>query len=122
MNARPRTMTPAERFFWLNAGYSFDPKTETKAQGRRRCAVRLAEAEAAQRESGSTYAWQDDWDVNHTKEFGYEPKTCESVTLWSSDGDRVLASLGCIDDATEEYRRVVEAELADEAGFGRRGS
>jgi hypothetical protein len=42
------------------------------------------------------------------------PTTCETCTCYGADG-AILASLSCIDDATPEYRRVVEAELASEA-------
>lgn len=38
-------VTPAEQFFYENAGWSYDPATETEEQGRRRGAVALARAE-----------------------------------------------------------------------------
>jgi hypothetical protein len=37
-----KAMTTDQRFFWKHSGYSYDPKTETRAQGRRRCAEALA--------------------------------------------------------------------------------
>lgn len=64
--------------------------------------------------------WQDDWDIgSHVREFGTEiypeePNTCECCTVSLPDGT-VLASLGCIDEATPEYRREIEAELVAEA-------
>ena len=104
-------------FFLRHAGYSYDPKTQTKQQGRSECARKLAKAERDARALGYTFEWRDDWGVgNHFKEYGEayangEPSTCESCLMLDSNGE-VVQSLGCIDDATREYRRVVEAELA----------
>ena len=120
MTKYQRKMTAAERFFWLHAGFSYDSQTETKAQGKRRCAIEMAEAEAYAQDAGWTFEWQDDWSIgDHSRAFdcykqGEGPETCETCLLTDED-NRVLASLGCIDDATPEYRRVIEAELADEA-------
>jgi len=116
-----KSLTASERFFYDHAGYSYDPKTETRQQGRIRCARSLADAELSAIRLGWSYVWSDDWDVGSHKEFygkgsayeDSEPNTCEHCTLKDSDG-RVLASLGCIDDADSNYRRVIEAELADE--------
>ena len=71
---------------------------------------------------GWRVVWEDDWDVGSHRDFygpdsayaDREPDTCETAALVDESGD-VLASLGCIDDATDEYRRVVAAELAAEA-------
>ena len=116
-----RKMTPAEKFFYTHAGFSYDPKTEPAAQGKRRCALELAEAEAYMQDMGWFCEWSDDWSVgDHTKEYDcYSeggPNTCESCVLKDADG-HILASLGCIDDASTAYRRVIEAELADEAYY-----
>lgn len=70
---------------------------------------------------GYTFEWRDDWDlgVSHAEFYSAEaypdgePETCERVVLVDADG-LVMASLGCIDDATDEYRREVENELACE--------
>ena len=103
-------------FFLRNAGYSYNPETQTKQAGRSECARKLAKAERDARALGYTFEWRDDWSVgNHFKEYGEcyangEPSTCESC-LMLDDGE-VVQSLGCIDDATRDYRRVVEAELA----------
>ena len=44
--AKARTrLTVDQLFFYENAGYSYDPKTETPEQGRIRCARDLADAE-----------------------------------------------------------------------------
>lgn len=83
-----------------------------------RSAQRLAAAERWARAQGVTFSWADDWEVcAHVVEYdGYvrEPDTCEFCTLLDADGN-VLASLGCIDDADDNYRRVIEAELAADA-------
>lgn len=112
-------MTPlsdTEQFFYDQAGFSWNPETETEEEGRRRGARRLAAAEAWARTAGIEFAWADDWDVDHRKEFEcYDnggPETCEMCEARLDD--EVVASLSCVDDASHEYRRVVEAELASE--------
>lgn len=106
-------MTKLEQFFYDNAGYSYDPKTETKEQGKVRCAVDLARA--------AHYAIdQPDWHF----EWGQDDQPCECGEpncdhlveyCQLCDGDNLLESLSGISGATDEYRRVVEAELALEA-------
>lgn len=118
-----KQLTPNELFFYEHAGYSHDPKTETAEQGRIRCAKELAEAERIAHNLNWETRWENDWDIgSHKKFYGpgscyedSEPTTCEYAQLWDADGMHCLASLGCIDDATSAYRRVIEAELADEA-------
>ena len=110
-----------EQFFFDNAGYSYDPKKETAKQGKVRGAKLLAQAETIAKGEDWYFEWRDDWDVGSHKEFygkgscyeDSEPNTCETCTLFDADG-KVLASLGCTDDATHDYRRVIEAELACE--------
>jgi hypothetical protein len=110
--------TTAADFFYEHAGYSYNTAIETPEQGRRRTAQALADAELWAHEAGYSVDWEDDWDVtDHVAEYDTydtEPATCEQATMHDPDG-AVVASLGCIDDATDEYRRVVEAELALEA-------
>ena len=115
--------TPAnsrEMFFFEHAGWSYQPATETPNQGRMRCARDLALAERTAKSRGWQVRWTDDWSLDHQREFDcYEdgdPETCEMAALYDEEGT-VLASLGCIDGATDEYRRVIEAELADEAMY-----
>lgn len=90
---------------------------ETEKQGKARCARELAQAERWARDNGLTFTWEDDWEIgSHVREYdGYErePETCETCIAWDANGD-VVASLGCVDDATPEYRRVIEAQLASE--------
>lgn len=109
--------TDAVEFFYRNAGSSYNPNTETEDEGKRRGATRLAEAEAWAKANGVTFEWSDDWEIDHVKEFDCYadggPTTCEMVAAYL-DGE-CISSLGCVDDATDEYRRVVEAEVALEA-------
>ena len=55
-----------------------------------------------------------DWVTDHEREFDCYvdggPETCEWVGLYV-DGE-LVASLGCVDDADDDCRRVVEGELA----------
>ena len=123
-----KTLTKDQLFFYDNAGYSYNAaKGETAEQGRVRCAIELAKAEEYAVGLDWTYEW--DWD-----ECGCSGCDCDStecacstgaehetlaVVLKDQDG-RVLASLGRICGATSEYRRTVEAELANEALVQRR--
>ena len=114
------TMTPAERFFWKHAGYSYDPATETKAQGRRRCASLLAEAEAWAKDHELTFTWEHD----PFGELGDHEAWCEAgcgrsheilLCLARYRDGEVAASLSGIIDPDRNYARVIEAELALEA-------
>lgn len=111
-------MNDAERFFYEHAGWGYSPGEETPEQGRERGAKALAEAEAWAKREGVEFRWDDDFGIDHVAEFDCydtEPETCE-VCVAYIDGC-VVASLGCIDDADDNYRRVVMAELADEARY-----
>ena len=114
MNKQQTPKQAAFYFFLRNAGYSVKPG-ETQRQGKARTARELAKAERDARALGYTFEWNDDWSVDHSKEFDcYEdggPDTCEYCIMRDENG-KVVQSLHCIDDATREYRRVVEAELA----------
>lgn len=89
-------------FFYDNAGYSYDPKTQTEEEGRMECANRLALAEAFASEAGLTWYWeQDDFENN-------EPRWCCSCA-------QLPLALGGIDvDESDDYARVVKAELVSE--------
>lgn len=109
----------ALQFHYEHGGFCYDPATERPEDGRARCALAAAGAEAWAREQGIEFRWEDDWHIgDHAAEFpdAYDdggPETCEMCGAWL--GDECLAALGCIDDATDEYRRVIEADLAAEA-------
>lgn len=124
-----RTINADARFFFDHAGYSHDPKTETEAEGRTRCAESLAAAEsvylAAHRLADVGIEWSDDddgWsdyrcDAENGRDGIEEVQTIETACIWhrTESGDvEYLASLGGIYDADTDYRRVVRAELASE--------
>lgn len=107
----------AVSFFYKYAGWSYAPGKESPRAGRLRGAKLLAQAEAWARSENLVTEWSDDWDIgDHHAFYGdayaeNEPTTCEQVRLIDPDGV-TLASLGCVDDADNTYRRVVGAELA----------
>jgi len=107
----PSVTPEAYQFFLEHAGYATPP-------GREACAFELAYAEQYAKQCGWAYQWEDDpepdlsWAI--AEENGYEIETVEMVTLYDQGG-KWLDSLCGITDATREYRRVVEAELAANA-------
>ena len=106
----------AYHFFLKHAGYNYTA-TETRRQGRIRCAKALAQAERDAKRFGITFQWDYDSDGDDswmTEEERREEHTCEWVRAVTSDG-RTVASLGGIYDADTTYRRLIEAELAYEA-------
>ena len=122
VNARPskkaapvegEPLTADEQFFYDNAGSSYDPATETFAEGCVRGARKLAAAEQHAHEQGWIYLWEDDGCACSICDTKHE----QICLLYDKAGTfkRLLASLGGICGATPEYRRVVEAELACEA-------
>lgn len=114
-----KTQTPATedaiRFFYENAGYSYDPKAETQDKGRQRRALECATAEQFAKERGWAFSWEKDdqpYEMGDAEET--PPSEVLGCVLKDSSGE-VLASLWQIGDPTRAYRRVVEAELASEA-------
>lgn len=112
----------ATNFFFHNAGFAYDPKTETKLQGRWRCARELAAAEARANVEGITFRWAYDAEPCNGCDCGSDDCACatgaEHETLGciaETEQHKHLASLWGICGATNAYRRVVEAELAAEA-------
>lgn len=113
----------AVRFFFSHAGYSYDPKTETKIQGRWKWARALATAEKAGQDQNLEFVWEYDqypdtsWmDEQALKEL--ENGQTEILECVARQDGVVLASLcGIHIDVNDrhQYRRVVEAELAMEA-------
>lgn len=112
-------LSPVE-FFYEHAGYGYDPKKETEEQGKRRNAESLAAAERRASDEGLSFEWSVD---PHIDSSDFEDSG-ESWQLWDclcrSESGEVLASLGGIDFGrdgepwNDPYRRVVEAELAQE--------
>ena len=97
-------------FFLRNAGYSYDPKTQTKQAGRSECARKLAKAERDARALGYTFEWEYDSD-------GSPDCACSTggsheclVCLMRDSHGICCQSLGSICEPSREYRRVVEAE------------
>lgn len=109
---------PAHVFFHEHAAHSYDPKTETEEQGRQRCAVWLASAEAWARDIGVTYNWTPDSQTDSSDFDNTQP----AWTLWVCQmvdfQGNVVNVLGGVDFGRDEepagktYKRVVEAELA----------
>ncbi len=92
----------AWRFFLEHAGYATPP-------GRAACALELARAERWAGEQGVTFAWQHDpepWDAD-------APAPDEVLCCTASYGDESVALCG-IGDPSDEYRRVIQAELSRE--------
>jgi len=126
----------AFKFFFENAGWSNPP-------GKAACSLEYARAEEEAEARGWTVKWRLDED-SHLDVFGVleccerANKQCEyerhshgrykvclyhyydahgdamCATLYDEEGE-ILASLGMIEGATSEYRRVIEAELVLEA-------
>ena len=114
-----KILTPDQLFFYLNAGYSHDPKTETAEQGRIRCAVSLAKAEEIGQRLGYQFEWEFDecpdlsWMSDEDREQEHEVLCCRIPD--PKNPRYSLASLCGIIDPDSKYRRVIEAELASEA-------
>lgn len=112
----PADLTPAERFMWEHAGWSYDPKRETSEEGRVRCARELAAAEQALKDAGWEYEVVND-------PFEYPGNAPRDVGPWSGivlrDGGvlRYEFALWGIDTPSAEgdYGRTVAAGLALEA-------
>ena len=106
------TRQSAAQFFYVHAGYACDSGKETTEQGRRRGAKSLARAEAEAAYRG----WHVEWEYDSEPYEGEDPAPDEVLraVLRSSDGE-MLGVLGGIPDPDRSRRRVVEAELAQEA-------
>ena len=97
------------QFFYTNAGCAYDPKTETPTEGRKRCALILAAAETFARAAGVSFEWLIDVDADEPGQWGciLRDNTGEAKqSLWGIDFGPGGSPWG------ENYRRVVEAELA----------
>lgn len=98
----------AFRFFLDNAGYATPP-------GRAQCALDYARAERDASSLGLHAEWVNDpqgmQDAYHD---GRTPETVLGCVIYNAQRQH-LASLWQIEDPSWDYRRVVEAELAEEA-------
>jgi hypothetical protein len=109
-----------------NAGYATPP-------GRAVCALELARAEQWAEQEGIEFRLEDDpdaddsfveaWPLQYQRAWRKQSHSCYSVICfrpcsdhgWDCKHKEVLASLGGIFDPTDDYLRVVRAELASEA-------
>ena len=109
------TAASGEAFFYANAGYSYDPKTETEEQGRIRCARDLARAELWAEKQGYRFEWMDD-DINSSFYNDDLPvRNLYCCQMWAVDGRTPVQSLGGIDAPEQDgYFRVIQAELASQ--------
>ena len=110
-------------FFLEHAGWSYNPATQTPEEGRLECARKLAEAEQAGSEAGLSFEWSIDQTIDSSEfDDSDEPWALWGCVCRTIEGGWV-SSLGGIDFGRfgtpwgQSYRRVVEAELAQEA-FG----
>lgn len=99
------------QFFFDHAGWSHYPYKETSAEGRTRCAINLAAAEAIARNAGVSFEWLRDTDAGENQ-YG---------CLLHDAAGKVHHALGGIEFANsgepwsgDPYRRVIEAELAND--------
>ena len=110
-------MKTAYHFFLEHAGYSWNPETQTRMQGRIECAKRETVFLDACRVSDVGISWEDDPDGCAWADDDHKPEQVECAAIWHRDeSGRIsyLASLGGIDDADANYRRVIRAEMAVE--------
>lgn len=119
----------AVKFFYDNAGFSYDTKKETKEEGRRRSARQLAEAEEWLEEQVYENGWEVIWEHDEESPEGFvDDEDMQELAagnleyLWAGivDGDgETVASLGGIlvykGPEGRKFGRVIEAELASEA-------
>jgi hypothetical protein len=109
------------QFFHDQAGWSYDPAKETREQGRMRGARALAKAEAEAKTAGYSFEWSLDGGDSSEWTKSRKPATPTWQCLCRDTAGKVCGSLCGIDFVDKEpwgqpYKRVVEAELALEAG------
>ena len=103
-------------FFFEHAGYSYPVCSDERMilRERQNGAARLEAAEWEARDQGFTFEWEHDGMTNREwTDEGEEIPTFACICR-NAEG-KIVASLCGIDDSTNPYRRVVEAELALEA-------
>lgn len=107
----------AKAFFFKYAGWSYDPKTQTNAQGHSDTASKLACAEEWAAKEGYVFEWnQDDITNREFADNGDPEYYLWCVVMRNADSD-VVQSLGGVDfgaegDYSDPYARVCQAELA----------
>jgi hypothetical protein len=107
-------------------GVSYRPDRETFEQGRYRCALELARAEMRLQRSPASVYWRRDhdadvsWmDADARAEFEAGDAVMVEAILHAPNGDVIgsLHGIHLLQPWREQgYRRVIEAELAEEAG------
>ena len=105
------------QFFYANAGYSWDSKTETRQQGRAKTARMLVAAEIWARETGVYFEWVPDPDADTSwmsDDLRADNQNAFGCVCRDAEGTQ-LESLWGIFEPSAGYRRVVQAELALEA-------
>jgi len=113
-------LTRAAAFFRAHAGYSYNPQTETRAQGRMRCAMQLACSEALAADADISFSWSED-DTDSSEWSDERPSWSQWVCAAMRANGDIVASLGGVDFGRDgepwshPYKRVVEAELAHDA-------
>jgi hypothetical protein len=111
----PTSHSKAVAFFMKWAGWGYTPGKETKAQGRRRGAIALAKAEAEAARRGWRVKWEHSQEPYEMGDAETEmPSEVLDAVLYDENGN-VIGSLSQIGDPSNQYSRVVEAELALEA-------
>lgn len=118
-------MNRVAQFFYDNAGYSYDPQKETQEEGRKRCAIVLAGVEQWAHETGYSFLWDIDHDassadwLDDNEDGGKNRDPWRVWSCWMMDEQgKTVQSLHAIDFGRDgqpwgnNYRRVVEAELA----------
>lgn len=114
------TLTDREQFFYDNAGYSYDPATETASSGRTRNAILLAQAESVLLREKWDVTWDIDPDADTEPSDNYFVSGAPHWMCEVKTSDGRTANLCSIDlghgkyPESEPYARVVEAELASE--------
>lgn len=107
----------AYQFFLSQAGYSFDPKLESRMQGRIRNARALAVSERKARNEGYSFDWRED-DCDSSEWSDESPAYVQWVCVMRDSSGAIVQSIYGVDFGRDglpwnnSYRRVVEAELA----------
>lgn len=115
------TLSPLESRLFEAGGFSYNPATQTAAEGRTECAIYRAAALAWADAAGVRFDWRKDPDIDSSDFSGKRP----AWRLWEciafDEAGDVLACMGAVDfgrDGTpwrDDYARTVEADLAADA-------